>query len=113
LLAVAQQAGAEQPAQHAQQNLNSHAQQAQQGTSSQVTSLGGVLRKPRPVGIGHMCRAISTLTGGKQQIVGSTPHNSSVNTKPKLTSLLVSGITVKQHFVGWLAAEPTYYTTGF
>ena len=64
LLAVTQEAGDEQPAQHAQQDSNSHAQQAQQGTSSQVTSLGGVLQKPRPVGIEHMCRAISTLTGG-------------------------------------------------
>ena len=67
LPAVTQQAGAEQPGQHAQQNSNTHAQQAQQGTSSQVASLGGVLRKPRPVGIGHMCRAISTLTGGKKR----------------------------------------------
>lgn len=47
---VAQQAG------HA---LTSEAQQAQQGMPA-----GGVLRKPKPVGIGHMCRAISTLTGG-------------------------------------------------
>ena len=100
MLADAQQAEAEQPAQHAQQDFNSNAQQAQQGTSSQVTSLGGVLRKPRPVGIGHMCRAISTLTGGNQQLVGLTPKSSSVNTEPKLTaSMLASGNTAKQHFV--------------
>lgn len=72
LLAVTQQAGAKQPTQHTQQDLNYDAQQAQQRTCSQVASLGGVLRKPRPVGIGHMCRAISTLTGGKCQIVGSS-----------------------------------------
>ena len=41
------------------QDLNSAAQHAQQAMPA-----GGVLTKPRPVGIGHMCRAISTLTGG-------------------------------------------------
>ncbi len=61
-----QQPGGEQPAQHAQQALTA-SQQAQQGLSceaQQGAPPGGVLRKPKPVGIGHMCRAISTLTGG-------------------------------------------------
>ena len=67
---VADTAGADQQEneQPAQQGLNSNAQQAQQGTgihTQQPLPLGGVLRKPKPVGIGHMCRTISTLTGGE------------------------------------------------
>ncbi|DBA84848.1 hypothetical protein WJX77_006429 [Trebouxia sp. C0004] len=87
---VAQQAGAEQPAQHAQQNSRSHAQQAQQGTSSQVTSLGGVLRKPKPVGIGHMCRAISTLTGG---VGSSSMMVQAVKNLPQQQQLLICAAT--------------------
>lgn len=60
----AQQAVPDEPkqAQQAQQegqDLNLEAQQAQQGLPA-----GGVLTKPKPVGIGHMCRAIGALTGG-------------------------------------------------
>ena len=67
---VADTAGADQQEneQPAQQGLNSNAQQAQQGTgihTQQPLPPGGVLRKPKPVGIGHMCRTISTLTGGE------------------------------------------------
>lgn len=50
---------AAQQAQQEEQDLKSEAQQAQQGLPA-----GGVLTKPKPVGIGHMCRAISALTGG-------------------------------------------------
>ena len=67
--AVVQESEAAEAAQHAQQGpdpnqqgSNSQAQHAHH--AHQVLSPGGVLRKPRPVGIGHMCRAISTLTGG-------------------------------------------------
>ena len=46
----------------------SQAQQAQQGLQQGVQQkgpVGGVLRKPRLVGIGHMCRAVNDLTGGR------------------------------------------------
>lgn len=73
--AVVQQPEVAEAAQHAeqaadppQQGSNSQAQHAQQEPSTHgdhTVSPGGVLRKPKPVGIGHMCRAISTLTGGE------------------------------------------------
>lgn len=73
--AVVQQPEVAEAAQHAQQGAespqhgsNSQAQHAQQEPSTHgdhMVSPGGVLRKPKPVGIGHMCRAISTLTGGE------------------------------------------------
>ena len=56
--AQAQAADQPQQAQHAQQM-----QQSQMG-GQQGGAVGGVLRKPKLVGIGHMCRAINDLTGG-------------------------------------------------
>ena len=53
------QQGMDRLAQQPGTGLNSEAQQAQQELPA-----GGALTKPKPVGIGHMCRAISTLTGG-------------------------------------------------
>ncbi|KAA6422841.1 MAG: cell division control 6 protein [Trebouxia sp. A1-2] len=87
---VTQQAGAKQPTQHTQQDLNYDAQQAQQRTCSQVASLGGVLRKPRPVGIGHMCRAISTLTGG---VGSSSMMVQAVKNLPQQQQLLICAAT--------------------
>lgn len=61
VLSESQQAqqGTDRLAQQPGPGLNLDAQQAQQGLPA-----GGLLIKPKPVGIGHMCRAISTLTGG-------------------------------------------------
>lgn len=53
--------------QQAQQGMDRLAQQPGPGLSLQAQQglpPGGLLIKPKPVGIGHMCRAISTLTGG-------------------------------------------------
>lgn len=58
-----------QRSQQPQHGQSQQAQQAQQEGSPtglpQGSKVGGVLRKPKLVGIGHMCRAVNDLTGGK------------------------------------------------
>ena len=53
--------------QQTQQGMDRLAQQPGTGLTLDAQPglpAGGLLTKPKPVGIGHMCRAISALTGG-------------------------------------------------
>lgn len=63
--------------QQAQQGMDRLAQQPGTGLTLDAQPglpAGGLLTKPKPVGIGHMCRAISALTGGTSVSPFPPPH---------------------------------------